>query len=91
MPLVENFSHNLVLQPYIHDCLVIVKEGRQEHRFRVFFKNHHRLPRNRSLPTLSANFSRGDLIVMRTAVLDDRSVVNWRGRDTVVSDYMIPR
>ena len=37
-PYVESMFEDAVLQPYIHDCLVTVHEGRHTYRFSVFFK-----------------------------------------------------
>jgi hypothetical protein len=34
---------------------------------------------------------RGDIVIMRVGALDKLSVINMRGRDTVVSDYMVNR
>jgi hypothetical protein len=68
---------------------VTVYEGNQIHRFRIFFKRHRKLPDNRSLPH-GVHF-RGDIVIMRTGALNQLSVVNMRGRDTVVSDYMVKR
>lgn len=88
-PFAESVLSGGKIQPFIHDCVVTVYEGKQTHRFRVFFKRHQKLPANRSLPD-GVPFC-GDIVIMRVGALDQLSVVNMRGRDTVVSDYMVNR
>lgn len=80
------------IQPYVHDCLVQVQEGAEVHRLRVFYKRHRRLRVNNALPFMRRNapIIRGDFVVMRVGVFPG-SVVNMRGRDTVISDWMIWR
>lgn len=87
-PFVESLLEDAVLQPYIHDCMVQIWEGRHLYRFRVFFKRHCHLPINRSLPELSL---RGDGVVMRLSKGNNLSVINMRGRDSILSDYAIMR
>jgi hypothetical protein len=86
-PFAESVLSDGKIQPRVHDCIVQVREEGQVHCFRVFFKRHRRLPVNRSL-SLATPF-RGDIVIMRVGALDKLSVVNMRGRDTVVSDYMV--
>ena len=88
-PFAESVLADGKIQPFVHDCIVTVYEGRQIHRFRVFFKRHQKLPANRCLP--DGISVRGDIVAMRVGALDQLSVVNMRGRDTVVSDYMVKR
>jgi len=88
-PFAESVLSGGKIQPYVHDCVVTVYEGQQTHRFRVFFKRHQRLPANRSLP--NGTPFRGEIVIMRVGALDQLSVVNMRGRDTVVSDYTVKR
>lgn len=86
-PLAESVLDDALIQPYVHDCLVCVREGDSIHRFRVYFKNHCRLPTNKSIP----HISRGDIIVMRAGIVHPTSVVNMHGRDTIIADWMVPR
>jgi len=88
-PFAESVLANGKIQPHVHDCIVQVHEAGQIHSFRVFFKRHRRLLVNRSL-SLATPF-RGEIVIMRVGVLDKLSVVNMRGRDTAVSDYMVNR
>ena len=85
-PIAESVMDCPATQAYVHDCLVKVVEGRQVHRFRVYFKRHRYLPTSRSLAPF-----RGDVVVMRAGVIHPLSVVNMRGRDVTVSDFMISK
>ena len=86
-PFAESVLSDGKIQSHVHDCVVQVHEAGQVHSFHVFFKRHSCLPNNRSL-SLTTPF-RGDIVVMRVAALDKFSVVNMRGCDTAVSDYMV--
>jgi hypothetical protein len=88
-PFAEAVLSDGKIQPYVHDAVVTVYEGSQTHRFRVLFRRHRRLPVNRSLS--NGTSFRGDIVIMRAGALDPSSVVNMRGWDTVVSDYMVKR
>jgi hypothetical protein len=88
-PFAESVLSGSEIQSYVHDCIVTVYERQQTHRFRVFFKRHQKLPANQSLPN-GMSF-RGDIVIMRVGALNQLSVVNMRGRDTVISDYMVKR
>lgn len=91
-PVAEGVLANSTIQPYIHDCIVNVTEGKQIHRFRVFYKRHSRLRNNRSLPHIAGlQAFRGDIVVMRVGALHELSVVNMRGHDARISDWMICR
>ena len=85
-PITESVMDRATTQAYIHDCFVNVIEGRQAHRFRVFFKRHHHLPASKSLAPF-----RGDVLVMRAGVLRPLSVVNMREWDVIVSDFMVSK
>ena len=37
-PFAESILDNAAVQPYIHNCIVNVKEGQYTHQFRVFYK-----------------------------------------------------
>jgi len=78
------------IQPYVHDCIVEVIEDGRTHLFRVFFKNHHRLPPNSTLPARLRYFH-GDILVMRAAALDPLSVVHMRERDISLADFLVLR
>ncbi len=91
-PLAEGHFADAIVQPYIHNCSVIVLEKSQVHNFMVFFKNHRRLPINRSLRALQCEDAlRGDVLVMRSASRNLASVVNMRGRDSVLADFVVKR
>lgn len=64
-PIVEPFLRESRLQPYIHDCTVHISiAGRGWFTYRIFFKNHRRLTRNKSVFTCCRERLRGDLLVM---------------------------
>ena len=88
-PFAESVLSGSEIQSYVHDCIVTVYERQQTHRFCVFFKHHQKLPANQSLP--NGTSFRGDIVIMRVGALNQLSVVNMRGRDTVISDYMVKR
>lgn len=91
-PVAESVLMDAVLQPYVHDCLVLIREGRQTHRFRVFFKRHTRLRHNPSLSrSLRQSERTGEFLVMRASALKLMSVVNMRGGDLMLADWMISR
>ena len=90
-PLADSVLGEPQLQPYVHDCVVYVREGNQTHRLWVFFKRHCRLLYNISLlPFQQHMTAQGDFVVMRVSVYPG-SVVNMRGRDTQISDWVIGR
>lgn len=45
-PYAESVLADSKIQPYVHDCMVIIREGKWTYRFRVFFKRHCRLRKN---------------------------------------------
>ncbi|KAE9387436.1 hypothetical protein BT96DRAFT_948366 [Gymnopus androsaceus JB14] len=72
LPLVESsFVGWPTLQPYVHDCDVMLGVD----RFRVFFQRHQYLPWN---PVLKVH---GDLVVMRVSKINAQNVVNPRPGD----------
>ena len=90
-PLVDSVLDEPQLQPYVHNCVVYVREGNQTHWLWVFFKWHRRLPYNISLlPFQQRMIAQGDFVVMRVGIYPG-SVVNMRGRDTQISDWVIGR
>ena len=48
-PLPKCVFKDAIIQPYIHNCLVCVYEGRHVYHFRIFFKCHLHLHVNQSL------------------------------------------
>lgn len=91
-PLVEGHFADAGVVPYIHNCSVIVLEKNEVHKFVVFFKNHCRLPINHSLGVLNGEHAlRGDVLVMRSSSRNPASVVNMRGRDNALADYIVKR
>lgn len=89
-PFAESILDGAAIQPYVHDCIVEVIEDRRTHLFRVFFKNHRRLPPNSTLPARLRYFH-GDILVMRAAALDPLSVVHMRERDISLADFLVLR
>ncbi|KAJ7166521.1 hypothetical protein C8R43DRAFT_1122101 [Mycena crocata] len=81
-PCVESVLDSAAVQPHIHDIRVVFKHGRRTTHFRVFFKRHVRLPANPNVDV------QGDLLVMRVAAQNDESVVNMRGGDQRLADYV---
>lgn len=91
-PYAESILGDAKIQPYIHDCMVTIREGTSTYRFRVFFKRHCRLRKNRSFPSVRGTIPVcSDILVMRVAAINTSSVVNMRDRDTILADYIIPR
>jgi hypothetical protein len=89
-PFAESLFNEATLQPYIHDIKVEVVERGNRYLYQVFVKRHCRLLRSLSLFHLDndSNF-RGDAVVMRIGCRGN--VVNMRGRDTILADYLIVR
>jgi len=85
-PVPEGLLQDARLQPYVHDCQITVHEGRHTYRFCIFFKRHCRLQPNPLLSAVGSQF-RGDAVVMRLGGAS--SVINMRGRDVAVADYMM--
>jgi hypothetical protein len=86
-PMVECLLSDLRIQPFIHDGIVVVREGNARHMFRVFCKNHHHLPVNDSVTGNQA--WRGDILVMRVSQKGRNLVVNMRGNDGALSDFLV--
>jgi hypothetical protein len=68
---------------------VVVREGRARHTFRVFCKNHVGLPFNESVAGDQA--WRGDILVMRVSQKGGNLLVNMRGKDGALSDFLVQR
>ncbi len=81
-PFVESVFDHAVVQPYIHDCTLRVREGGCWTSFLLFFKRHCRLPRNQGV-------LRGNLLMMRTTC--GGKVINMRGRDRILANWAIER
>lgn len=80
-----------ILQPYVHDCVMNVSEGRHTYNFCIFFKRHCRLKANNLLmkKLRSGGVFRGDVLVMRLGTRF--GYVNMGGRDNIVSDWAVRR
>lgn len=85
-PYAESILDDSRIQPYVHDCLVTVKEFGRTYRYRVFYKVHTKLRKNNSLMGL-----RGSMFVMRAAALEHRSVVNMREHDAALADFLVKK
>ena len=90
-PFAESILDDAAVQPYVHDCIVNIKEGQHTHQFRVFYKRHVWLHTNTFLPMTDCVSMRGSMLVMRVAALDSSSIVNMQGRDTILADFLIGR
>lgn len=89
-PMLESYFIGLQIQPFIHDCLLVVHDRRYSHRFRIFCKNHRSLPINPVVEQLGNKLWRGDIIVMRVG--KNGSVVNMRGHaDAKLSDFLVKK
>ncbi|KAG1723375.1 hypothetical protein EDD22DRAFT_962006 [Suillus occidentalis] len=86
-PVVEGLLNYAAVQPYVHNCFVTLREGRHTYQFCVFFKRHRHLGVNPLLSSVEHIF-RGDAVVMRIGVGGD-SVVNMRGRDNALADFVM--
>lgn len=89
-PFAETVFSGATQQPYIHDCLVTLFEGKKIHYFCIFFKKHARLPVNQSTPELEAASFRGEAVVTRSSDLH-RTSVNMRGRDAKLADFIMTK
>lgn len=89
-PFAESILDDGVIQPYVHDCVVNVEEGELTHRFRIYYKMHSRLGNKQLFPGSNCRM-RGSLFVMRMAAIEPSSVVNMRGRDSVLADFLVKR
>ena len=88
-PFVESVVGNTPLQPYVHDCVVTVIDGRRTHLYVVFFKRHCALPPNALISRLCyPSTFRGDIVVMRIGSRHGH-VVNMRPGDAVVMNLVI--
>jgi hypothetical protein len=82
------------IQRHIHDVIVVVHEGPHSEAFHLFFKNHCHMKFNKTVAALERNIERnrlwrGDIVVMRAGKGIDSSVVNMRGRDSGLADFII--
>ncbi|PPQ82450.1 hypothetical protein CVT24_002471 [Panaeolus cyanescens] len=87
--LTQSVMHHDV-QPYTHFSEAIVMDRRKRHTFYVFFKNHCRLPVNGPIRKLTGQEWRGNMVVMRGSA-NGEGIVNMRGRDAHLSDFLIKR
>ena len=92
LPFPENHLGELQLQPYVHNCIVTIREGRRTHRFMVFFKRHCRLLANQCLMTMVQGDAaivtiQGDVIIMRMG--SKASYVNMRTGDAKRTDWLM--
>ncbi|KAJ6543229.1 hypothetical protein DFH09DRAFT_1088922 [Mycena vulgaris] len=82
-PLVESNFSDAARQPGIHDFNVQLQHGKKVTRFRIFMKRGRALNAN-----TCANNIAGDVVIMRVAARDIKSVVNMRSTDSRVADYV---
>ena len=69
-------------QSYVHDCLIRIVDRRAGHAFHIFFKRHQFLPHSSCLDVC------GDILVMRAGKCNINCVINMRGRDAVMADFV---
>ncbi|KAG1849451.1 hypothetical protein DFJ58DRAFT_662398 [Suillus subalutaceus] len=86
-PVPESLFEEATVQPYVHNCFITMYEGRHTYRFCVFFKQHLHLRANSLLSSGNRQF-RGNAVVTRIGVKNS-SVVNMRGRDNALADFII--
>ncbi|KAF9470788.1 hypothetical protein BDN70DRAFT_648252 [Pholiota conissans] len=90
-PFPENHIGGSSTQPWVHNCLVTVREGRNTYQYMVFFKRHCLLKSNQTLSALVGKPSRlcSDAVVMRIGV--KAAYVNMRDRDTILADWLMKK
>ncbi|THU76232.1 hypothetical protein K435DRAFT_655195, partial [Dendrothele bispora CBS 962.96] len=77
-------------QPYVHDVIVSVIYRRKPYKFRIFFKRHMLLPKNRAIRELTGVDIEGDVVV--AAVGKKVDIRNLRGGiETKAADYAVVR
>ena len=79
------------IQPYIHDCIVTVYEGKFIYRYRLFFKRHCLLSSNATVKKISHEHVqefRGDILVMRLSMKND-FYVHLRERDLILANFTV--
>ncbi|KAJ7083523.1 hypothetical protein C8R44DRAFT_753382 [Mycena epipterygia] len=86
-PCVESVMNFEGIQAFVHDVHVHVLHRLPTGRFvfsvfRCFYKRHMRLPRNHDLDV------QGDVVIMRVASKNFQSVVNMRGSDRQIADFV---
>jgi hypothetical protein len=86
-PIPEGLLNDAAVQPYVHNCFVTLHEGRHTYQFCIFFKRHCYLRVN-TLLSSGDNVFRGDAAVARVGA-SAGSVVNMRGRDNALADFII--
>ncbi|KAI0368515.1 hypothetical protein BV20DRAFT_947960 [Pilatotrama ljubarskyi] len=87
-PLVETVLDDMAIQPYVHDCSVMVLHNNRWLYYRVFYRRHCRLLINHSVCLVArSSWVRGDIVVMRT---------DWKGHalgmhhgDAVTADEIV--
>ncbi|KAG1856088.1 hypothetical protein F4604DRAFT_1590461, partial [Suillus subluteus] len=73
-PVPKSLLDCAMVQPYVHNCLVTLHEGRHVYQFCIFFKWHCRLRTNPLLSSINHIFQ-GDAVIMRMGA-STGSVVN---------------
>ncbi|KAG1889728.1 uncharacterized protein F5891DRAFT_965218 [Suillus fuscotomentosus] len=86
-PVPESLLNDATVQPYVHNCLVTLHEGRRICQFCIFFKWHCHLRIN-TLLSSDGNVFRGDAAITRVGT-SAGSVVNMRGRDNALADFIM--
>lgn len=76
-------------QPYIHSTLVNAKFRGRKYSFKLYYKNHVALPLNHSLPELSREEIRGDVLAIAYgSKVGERS---FTGMETAAADSVVRR
>ena len=89
--LTESILGERRIQPYVHDCFVSIQDDCCTHHFWVFLKCHTQLHTNKYLPRENNFDMHGSSFVMHVAAMESLSMVNMRGGDAKLSDWMIGR
>ncbi|KAF9042031.1 hypothetical protein BJ165DRAFT_1529488 [Panaeolus papilionaceus] len=87
--LTQSVLHHEV-QPYTHFREATVMDHRKRHNFYIFFKNHCRLPINESVRKLTGVEWHGNIVIMRGSAKGN-GLVNMRGKDAQLSDFLLKR
>lgn len=79
-----------LLQPYIHDGVVVIVNRKGEiSRFHLFVKNHKRLPSNKSLRDWANGQWKGDVVAFRKG--HRHELINLAPGDVKLVDYAVKR
>lgn len=90
-PAVEALLGESRLQPYVHDCTIVINIGQRAYNYLVFFKNHRRLNHNKAVFNSCRENFRGDLLVMLLDSSDPSRLSSMRSGDLRRFDSVLSR